>query len=865
MITVMQRLSFAVLIVFMALFTSAPADAAAYSEGILVGRIAHIEGQLLRYVEEENDWVLTVTDAPFGLEDTLYSDDRAKAEFIMPNSTWIRVGGNTQVQLLSLNPDTTTVDVASGLARFYNRSRDAIIKVTTPFGYMVASGDTIFDLYVGDDSLEVIAIQGDLDFVHQGTRYEVHAGSSSIIASRDEIDAGNGTVDAAWDDWNRQRDNRWAERLQNRGDTAQYLPEPIRYESYTLEENGRWERVYYEGAFRNLWRPTRVAPGWRPFTAGRWTVYYGDQCWIPDEPFGYVTHHYGSWVYVEPFRAWYWAPPIVRTTTAPAFHISFAWYPGRVGWIHSDRSVGWVPLAPTETYYGYKPWGPRTVVVNRDMPAYINIAPYRHLNEAVIIDRDSFYRGRNYTPEVQRNVSRTTIVNNYRPSTVVNNTIITNFNTDKRRFSYTDAKVARKPHSTVIRRINTNGEMIRNADRRSRQHIERELTQINTGAQPARATGGNTPRLTSRLVDADKVSMPLKEMSRTPRELKPQDRERRLPVEKRKGSDRQQQDSPALRDDRSRGAREQRQIEQTPTAADREGSRRLRSPRDTENRSEDRGQQQHMQQRQQQEAQQQQQQELRRQRQEAQRQQERELRRQQQDSPAFRDDRSRGAREQRQIEQTPAAADQEGSHRLRSPRDTENQSEDRGRQQNMQQRQQQEAQRQQQQELRRQQQEAQQRQQQEAQQQQQEQELRRQQQEAQQRQQQEAQQQQQEQELRRQQQEAQQQQQQELRRQQQEAQQRQQQEAQRQQEQQLRRQQQEAQQRQQQEAQQQQEQELRRQQQEAQQQQQESQQRQQQEGQRRQREADQDGQLQQQKRGNRQLQEPQQEQSPQNQ
>ena len=32
-------------------------------EPILVGRISHVEGQLMRYVTEEKDWVVTVKDA----------------------------------------------------------------------------------------------------------------------------------------------------------------------------------------------------------------------------------------------------------------------------------------------------------------------------------------------------------------------------------------------------------------------------------------------------------------------------------------------------------------------------------------------------------------------------------------------------------------------------------------------------------------------------------------------------------------------------------------------------------------------------------------------------------------------------------
>lgn len=59
-------------------------------EDILVGHISHVEGQLLRYVSEDEDWVATVKDAPFGLDDALYSDETSKAEFILPNNTWVR-------------------------------------------------------------------------------------------------------------------------------------------------------------------------------------------------------------------------------------------------------------------------------------------------------------------------------------------------------------------------------------------------------------------------------------------------------------------------------------------------------------------------------------------------------------------------------------------------------------------------------------------------------------------------------------------------------------------------------------------------------------------------------------------------------
>src|SRR5712692_6619564 len=75
---------------------------ASAQEPVLVGRIAHTEGQVLRFVPETQDWVATVKDAPFGMHDALYSEPQARAEFRMPNGLWVRIGPSTQIQLLAL-------------------------------------------------------------------------------------------------------------------------------------------------------------------------------------------------------------------------------------------------------------------------------------------------------------------------------------------------------------------------------------------------------------------------------------------------------------------------------------------------------------------------------------------------------------------------------------------------------------------------------------------------------------------------------------------------------------------------------------------------------------------------------------------
>ena len=428
---------------------------------ILIGRISHVEGRLLSYVPEEKDWIATVKDAPFGINDTLYSEKDGRAEIIMPNNTWTRIDDETQIQIILLKGDLTEVDVPSGVARFYNRGSDAVIKTRTPFGYVEGPAETSFDLYVSDDSVEVIALEGTVYFVHHtaGTRFEVIAGSVSIFADSRKVTAGEGRGDSGWEAWNRGRDTLWAERIQLKGKSAEYLPPRLHDHAYLLEESGRWEKLYYDGAYCYFWRPLSVGVGWAPFTVGRWTVWHGENTWIPYEPFGYVTHHYGNWVFVR--GSWYWTPPVTRVRVhvgPPLLNIGFAWYPGRVAWIHFGVSLGWFPLAPHEPYYCYRRWGPHAVIVKNVRVANINLSihKYRHFKRAVIINRNNFHRVDGYRNFIIRNIRSASIIKNYRVTPVLNDTIIKNYKNIGPRHGLTNAALTQKTRPGINKRIKQN-------------------------------------------------------------------------------------------------------------------------------------------------------------------------------------------------------------------------------------------------------------------------------------------------------------------------------------------------------------------------------------------------------------------------
>ncbi len=574
-----QRITGLAVIVLIALTAALPAGsrAAPREEGpVVVGRVSHIEGELLRYVPEEKDWVPILPDVPFGLEDSLYSDQDARAEIVFPNSTWVRIGGNTQIQAIALDEDVTEVDVASGIARFYNRGSQGVIKATTPFGYVLAPAGSMFDLYVGDESLEVIALKDSVELIHSQdeARYEVQTGSSSLLVDARSAAAGQGMVDAEFDDWNGQRDSLWARRLEVKGDSTRYLPPELNDDAYQFEENGRWERVQYEGEFRELWRPTTVGPEWAPYTNGRWTTYYGDQCWVPSEPFGYTTHHYGNWVFIDSCRCWYWAPPVAAPVgVARPWTVSYGWYPGRVSWIYSDANVGWAPLAPYEPYYSNTYWGPASVAVATLSlaTAAVNLATLHHLDHAVFVGHRNFWGVDNYHGHFVRNINRTTIINNYYGSTVVDRRVLRDFDRRRDRFNFVNREVRFKPHRSVVERIDRNRRLAVRQERIEARQLMREARGVREGRLD-RSSRVERPRVSNRLVSADRVDRPASEVKFEQRELKRQERQQRavdqgvLRQQKREDQQlqrqQQQQERRQLRDDQQRTRPERPDAEQ---------------------------------------------------------------------------------------------------------------------------------------------------------------------------------------------------------------------------------------------------------------------------------------------------------------
>jgi DNA segregation ATPase FtsK/SpoIIIE-like protein len=378
-----------------------------------IGRITFMEKNVFRYLRDAKDWALAMVDVPVGDGDVLYSDVQGRSELTFPNDTKIRLNDKTKIQLDGVKGNQTSLFLNSGVARIQNRSADTVVKVDTPYGQVLSKRPATFDVYVGDSSVAVTALNEAVNFIDgKGNNYDVKPNSDSLLANDQNAVSSRRLVDSRWDSWNNERDGEWQKLESN---PSPYLPAQLKSETQVLADNGNWEQLNYNGETAQYWTPRNVAPDWSPFTVGQWTNWYGEQLWVPYERFGWVTHHHGGWIFFN--NRWFWRPPVAgRWRYVP-------WYPARVAWVHSGRHIGWVPIAPYEVYYGRRYWGPRGVIYRENI-RHVEIHRYVNVNRTVVIEKDRLYGvHRRYERTRDVNVVKE-VVNNGRAAPIVTRDVV---------------------------------------------------------------------------------------------------------------------------------------------------------------------------------------------------------------------------------------------------------------------------------------------------------------------------------------------------------------------------------------------------------------------------------------------------------
>ncbi len=222
------------------------------------------------------------------------------------------------------------------------------VQLATSEGRFQPRGPGLFRIDRSDRGTQAASTQGEIDFESADSQLTLRPGQRAELwfdgNDRRTHYSWSTSVNDDFEQWVRRddaRDERYA---------ARHPISPEMTGADDLYGNGQWSTHPEYGA---VWYPTTVVAGWAPYRYGRWAwVRPWGWTWVDDAPWGFAPFHYGRWMFWG--GRWCWAPGtyVRRPVYAPAM---VAW----VGGPHVNVSinigggqpVGWVPLAPRETYY----------------------------------------------------------------------------------------------------------------------------------------------------------------------------------------------------------------------------------------------------------------------------------------------------------------------------------------------------------------------------------------------------------------------------------------------------------------------------------------------------------------------------------
>jgi hypothetical protein len=319
-----------------------------------VARISLMEGEVSVRRGDSGEWVAGVINAPLMTDDRIATGQNSRAEVQFDAANILRIGGNSEIHLAVLESGRYHLEIARGTVTYRMLRQSRVdLELNTPSVSVRPGREGAFRISVteGGES-EITARTGDVEvFTPKGTQW-VYAGQTMLArgsAADPEFQIVNAAALDDWDRWNGSRD-----RAVQSNNSAQYVPPGV-YGTEDLDANGTWVNV---APYGNVWRPTTVAVGWAPYRNGRWVwVNWYGWTWVSYDTWGWAPYHYGRWFF-DARWGWSWYPGGLGATAywSPAL-VGFFGYGGGVGIGvgvgFGFANIGWVPLAPYETF---RPW-----------------------------------------------------------------------------------------------------------------------------------------------------------------------------------------------------------------------------------------------------------------------------------------------------------------------------------------------------------------------------------------------------------------------------------------------------------------------------------------------------------------------------
>lgn len=319
-----------------------------------VARISHINGDVSVRRGDSGEVVAATVNAPMVSDDRLLTSTTARAELQFDSANLIRVSPSVELRLGDLQFQRYQAQLAVGTITLrVLRPSNAQVEIDTPILGVHPLTPGIYRITVKDDgSTDLTVRQGEADVMTQRGAERVRAGATMLARGSlpdPEYQLVTAVSQDEWDRWNASRD----QELLRSPSYQRVSPDINGYED--LDRNGRWLN---DPQYGQVWAPN-VGPGWAPYQAGSWVWedYYG-WTWVSYDPWGWAPYHYGRW-FVGPAGWCWWPGPVYgRYYWSPALvaFFGFGGYTGfQAGFGFGFGSVGWVPLAPFESFHPW--WG----------------------------------------------------------------------------------------------------------------------------------------------------------------------------------------------------------------------------------------------------------------------------------------------------------------------------------------------------------------------------------------------------------------------------------------------------------------------------------------------------------------------------
>jgi hypothetical protein len=371
-------------------------------------RVSYIHGQVSFWRPGGEEWAEAKINTPLAPGDVLYTGADGTVEVQFGPRAFVRAGNGTQLGLDNQEPDFVQFRVIAGHAALDLRELPAgnTVEIDTPNAAFTVERAGYYHVDLSDAAATFRTHRGGTATMTPagGTATPIAANQQIVVTGTESprVETGSAPQLTTWDKWNYQRT---AYLLQPAA--TQHVPASV-YGAEALAQHGTWRS---DETYGPLWVPAAVAPGWSPYSTGRWIwdPRFG-WTWLDDAPWGWAPYHYGRWVFAGNYWAWAPGPVVVRPVYSPALVVFLG---GPVAVTVGVRPLHWAPLGWGEPlipwwgrpgFVGVATWGgwggPRVVnnvVVHRTTTVNVtNITVYKnvHVHNAVVaVPADRFGHG----------------------------------------------------------------------------------------------------------------------------------------------------------------------------------------------------------------------------------------------------------------------------------------------------------------------------------------------------------------------------------------------------------------------------------------------------------------------------------------